>query len=231
MKWFKHYSDMHDGRSINNLMDELGHTGLCFFLLQEMCAEKFDGGDDEGATTFQFHPRIVRQKLRISSVKLKRLLDYCSTNGLLSFQFSENSLQISMPILLDLQARDEKNARKRRANTAQKPRLDIEIDKERETLANSALTSLSDKFKTAGPQINKRLKEQIKTPQDLADLTLAVTHYFKMLELPENNWREPKTSFQTFLGTKHSGYFWRDFIDPKSCKPTMRLTQSDIVGD
>lgn len=135
MKWFKHYSDMHDGQSINNLMDELGHTGLCFFLLQEMCAEKLEVGadsDDESQAKFKFHPRIVRQKLRISSVKLERLLSVCSANGLLSYIFTENSLQISMPILLDLLDDGSKKARQRRDKDATMSRLDKdkELDKE-----------------------------------------------------------------------------------------------------
>jgi hypothetical protein len=135
MKWFKHYSDMHDGQSINHLLDELGHTGLCFFLLQELCAEKLDPKDgnlDESDATFQFHQRIVRQKLRISGANLRRLLDVCAANGLLGYQFSGNTIQISMPILLNLLDRDTINARKTRAKSAEKSRLDKDLDKEKD---------------------------------------------------------------------------------------------------
>lgn len=131
MRWFKHYSDMHDGRSINDLLDKMGHTGLCFFLLQELCAEKLDVSSenlDESSTIFKFHQRIVRQKLRISLAKLERLLSVCQGNGLLSFHFYESFVEIKMPILLDLLDRDAKNARLRRAKNAQKPRLDKELE-------------------------------------------------------------------------------------------------------
>jgi len=116
-------------------MDELGHTGLCFFLLQEMCTEKLDGSGanlEESAATFQFHDRIVRQNLRISPVNLRRLLGACAANGLLSFQFTGNTLEIKMPILLNLLDRDQKKARSERGRSAEKARLDKERDKERD---------------------------------------------------------------------------------------------------
>lgn len=126
---------MHRGRSINDLLDQLGHTGLCFFLLQEMCAEKLEK-DDQGLTeadcSWTFHTRIVRQNLRISPVNLVRLLDACAMNGLLSFEFSGSSLTISMPILLNLLERNTKRARKTRTTSAQKSPLDKDIDKEEE---------------------------------------------------------------------------------------------------
>jgi len=133
MRWFKHYSDMHEGQSINNLMDEMHHTGLCFFLLQELCAQKLEQENiEKNEAVFTFHTRIVRQKLRISQVKLKSLLGHCRVNGLLSFEFRGNTLTIFMPILLELLDRDAKNARKTRAKHAQNTRLDIDKDKDKE---------------------------------------------------------------------------------------------------
>ena len=107
MKWFKHYSDMHEGRTIGSLMDEMGHMGLCFFLLQELCAEKLERPEESGKTLeeadclFSFPVRNVRQKLRISLTNLQRLLDICAANGQLSYEFSGKNLEIKMPILLD----------------------------------------------------------------------------------------------------------------------------------
>ena len=104
MKWFKHFSDSHRGQSIQDLLDQLGHTGLCYYVLVEMCAEKLekeDNGLTEVDCSFSFHTRIVRQNLRISATNLRRLLDVCATNGLLSFEFSGNTLEIKMPILLN----------------------------------------------------------------------------------------------------------------------------------
>lgn len=124
---------MHEGRSINALMDELGHTGLCFFLLQEMCAKKLEK-DDQGLTeadcSFGFHTRTVRQNLRISAVNLRRLLDICAANGLLSFEFSGNQVNISMPILLNLLEKNTKKARSTRSTNSKNSPLDKDKDKD-----------------------------------------------------------------------------------------------------
>lgn len=136
MKWFKHFTDNHRGQSIQNLLDVMGHTGLCYYILMEMCAEKLEKTREEPVSEtdclFRFHRRIVQQSLRVSPVNLKRLLDVCATNGLLSFKFSGNALEISMPILLNLLERNTKKARKTRTESAQKVHLDIDIEKEKE---------------------------------------------------------------------------------------------------
>lgn len=191
MKWFKHYSDMHDGRSVNNLMDELGHTGLCFFLLEEMCAEKLDASVknlDESATIFHFHQRIVRQKLRISPANLRRLLDVCAANGLLAFEFAGNTLQISMPILLNLLDRDAKNARKTRENAAQKTRLEIELDRELEL----------DKEKEVGSEPAKAVR---KRPPPAPKVSLE-GFFNQTVEVKEELYRHWQAEFgQPFVNT------------------------------
>lgn len=132
---------MHHGRSINHLMDELGHTGLCFFLLQEMCAEKLEPKIGRNLTAddclFSFHLRVVLQALRLRPVGLERLLSSCQAAGLLQFEFCQNEIKITMPILLDLLDRDTKKARQTRAAAALKPRQekrreDKEEEKKRE---------------------------------------------------------------------------------------------------
>jgi hypothetical protein len=172
MKWFKHYSDMHRGRSLNTLLDALGHTGLCFFILQEMCADKFDGS----GTDFQFHTRIVRQTLRISPTNLRRLLDICAANGLLSFEFSGSSLQISMPILLELQARDELNARKRRAKDAKKTCLDLDLDLDLDKDKDKELNTVGNKEKTR-PKPSRPKPEQQAAVAVAPEVPNVIPHY------------------------------------------------------
>lgn len=78
-----------------------------------------------------------------------------------------------------------------------------------------------------GSHAQDRFKEQIKTEHDYADLLKSIGHYIAFLSKPENDWRKPKQSFATYLGTKSTGYYWRDFIDkdagsttlPKKVKP------------
>jgi hypothetical protein len=66
--------------------------------------------------------------------------------------------------------------------------------------------------RTKGPKAEHNFRDQIKTPQDEADLDNALTNYLTYLSQPDNAWRKPKQSFAAFLGTKASGYFWRDWI-------------------
>lgn len=81
--------------------------------------------------------------------------------------------------------------------------------------------------KPPGPDANARFRAQIKTEQDATDLATAIVHYLAMLALPENDWRSPKQTFAAFLGTKRSGFFWRDFINPASALPS---TTAKSVG-
>ena len=143
MRWFKHYSDNHRGRSIQDLLDQLGHTGLCYYLLVEMCAEKLEKGDKsltEAECLFSFHRRVVRQTLRISATNMARLLDVCAANGLLSFEFSGNTLQIKMPILLNLLERNTKKAQRTRIESARKSPLDIDKEEDKDKDKDKELT-------------------------------------------------------------------------------------------
>lgn len=121
MIWFKHFSDNHRGRSMQYLMDEMGHLGpASYYFLIEMCVEKLiqkpDRNLEEADCSFQFHQRIVRQTLRISPTNLRRLLCILQEVGLISYEFSGNTLQIKMPILLDLLHYDNKKTGKRRVS-------------------------------------------------------------------------------------------------------------------
>ena len=157
MRWFKHFTDNHRGRSMQALMDELGHLGPCsYYFLVEMCAEKLEQKSDrnleEADCLFCFHQRIVRQNLRISPVNLRRLLDICQTFGLFSFEIDGSSLKISMPILLDLFEYDQKKSRQRRAKIAPESRLEknreekSRVEKEKSKRESKTPTPISDDF-------------------------------------------------------------------------------------
>lgn len=105
-KYFRHFVDAGEGRSLNALVDEMGHSGLCYWLLVELCAKKWfnEASHDAkvAAGEFNFHQRIVRQQLRMSPTTVRRLLDVCQTNGLLKWNSSGSTVQILMPKLLEL---------------------------------------------------------------------------------------------------------------------------------
>lgn len=145
MRWFKHFSDMHEGETVTRLLDEMGHTGLCFFILQEICTNKLQKPDNvlsEADCTFRFHQRLIRDKLRLNQTKMVRLLDICSVLGQLSYKLDGNMIEIKMPILLKLLDRDTKKARQQRATDAQLCRLDIELDKDKESDKESISSSV-----------------------------------------------------------------------------------------
>jgi uncharacterized protein YneR len=164
MKWFKHYSDMHDGETIAELFENLGHKGLAFFLLQELCCEKLEKNKDqilqESDCVFRFPVRIVRQKLRLSGGNLAELLRICATKGQLSYSFDENIVEIKMPILLYLLDSDSKKARQKRAEAATQSRLDKdkEEDKDLDKDKESKLPALRPKPTAQDSEQNKLIK-------------------------------------------------------------------------
>lgn len=235
MKWFKHYVDNHRGRSIQDLMDQLGHTGLCYYLLVEMCAEKLEKGD-EGLTIadclFSFHTRVVRQMLRISPANLRHLLGVCAANGLLSFEFSGSSLQIKMPILLNLLERNTKKAQRTRIDNAQKTHLDIDIEEDKDKDKDnrhvtrddvtSSIKSVSEISKSDLEEVYqgyprkqgkseglRRLKAQIKTKDDLASLGVAIQNYRDHLAKSGTEAKYVK-QFSSFVTD------WKDWLDPNN---------------
>lgn len=92
--------------------------------------------------------------------------------------------------------------------------IEVSISNNHATFSNVYKKTIS----TARPNVNvtrgtnseKRFLSQIKTPKDEKDLELAIKKYGEHLQAEQ--WRLPKMSFETFLGTKQSGFFWRDFI-------------------
>jgi DNA-binding transcriptional regulator YhcF (GntR family) len=78
-----------------------------------------------------------------------------------------------------------------------------------ERLAKKYRTSF--KGTTTGPNALKSFNVQIKTPEDVQILEVAINHYRALLD--HEDWRKPKSTFATFLGSKSKGFFWRDFIE------------------
>lgn len=133
MKWFKHFSDNHRGKSMQTLFDEMGHLGMSsWYILMEMCTEKlekkWDKNLEDSDCLFEFHQRIVRRNLRISQTNLGRLLDICQGFGLLSFRIIGDIIEIKMPILLDLLESDQKKSRRCSVRIAPATRLESKLE-------------------------------------------------------------------------------------------------------
>lgn len=234
MKWFKHFADNHRGISIRALMNELGHSGLCYYILMEMCAEKLeqDGVKKpaEADCSWQFDQRLVRQNCRLSCGNVRRLLDVCQTNGLLSWEIVGSEFRISMPILLTLLDRDSIRARKVRANAATKPRPDLELDKEedKELRANKKRApaapgfDFEDLYRTYPRKRGKdegmiRLKSRIKTKEQFDSFARAVREYSRECRMERTD-QTKILYWSSFIGTDEKQP-WRDFLGDQRPAP------------
>lgn len=220
MRWFKHYTNANNSESLMRFRRAVGREGMCrYWDLLEFLASQFDG------ESCQF--KIPREVLR-------RLFGFRSWNDLRSFadqlsfirginlKQSGNDYEIEAPILLELQGRDFKKARTSREGSARKNKNKKKINIYSENALFQSFISLRDKYKKLfpdtdhGPKCERYFFDQIKTVEDADLLSQAMDNYAEYLSRPEiKEWRRPKTSFQTFLGTKTSGYFWRDYIERK----------------
>jgi DNA-binding transcriptional regulator YhcF (GntR family) len=61
-----------------------------------------------------------------------------------------------------------------------------------------------------GGDAESRFEKQMKTEADVKALETSMDNYRAFLDA--NTWRTPKQSFEAFLGTKRSKFFWRDYI-------------------
>jgi len=131
---------------------------------------------------------------------------------------------------LSISTSEEQEAHKQ---STSKPQLSEESKKERREEYTAWFEKILSEYKKLpgvkkGPKAEDRFREQIKTEEDLNKLSLAVKNYSEFLSRPENSWRKPKTTFDTFLGSKSSGYFWRDFISSDTQATSPLGTLSDL---
>ena len=190
MRWFKHFTDNHRGRSVQSLMDEMGHSGLCYFILMEMCAEKLERPNNladhqqmSGSLTaddceFIFHRRVVESAVRLRRAAVERLLSCCQTSNLFTYEINGEFIKIKMPILLDLLDYDSKRSRSRRAEVGKKSRIDKDTDKEEETESDTETDYSEKSFKTDAATAKKQKPKKEKTPVAVDNKASAlVAHY------------------------------------------------------
>lgn len=125
MKFFKHFTDAHEGKSMMALMSKFGLEGYAaFFILTELCAKKFEKGKSEEVSEdhlrFTFHERILREKLRMRSTKVELFLNYCATLDLLQVHKNSEEFHFYFPKLLESMDRDSRRARPVRDKNAPK---------------------------------------------------------------------------------------------------------------
>lgn len=126
MKFIKHFTDAHRGKSMRLLLKKFGPAGIGrYWILVELCAEKMTKGKDEEFTekhcVFEFERSYLSTSLGFGN------LHQCSTYlaamadlGLCSVEEGADLCRCSMPKLLECLDRDTKRARTERAPTAPK---------------------------------------------------------------------------------------------------------------
>lgn len=94
-------------------------------------------------------------------------------------------------------------------------------------LAKEKYTKLFPGTKT-GPKAFDRFRDQVKTEHDFAVFMDSIDHYQSSLSRPENSWRSAKTTLANYLGTKRSGFFWRDYEFPDNVRKIQ--SAGDVCG-
>jgi len=132
MIWFKHYCKASRSNELNDLMDEYGAAGYgLYWLLVELCYEKWDG---KSQPKFEIHPRVLKEKLRLSAAKTTKFLQFCAKVKLFHFAKHEKNYEIDFPKLSDILDKDTKYNRKRIAGQSLEATLEqkkIRTDKKR----------------------------------------------------------------------------------------------------
>lgn len=228
MKFFKHYTDASNGKSLQMLRRRFDLAGLArYWIFIELCASKLEKNRTEELTVahchFEFEKHYLMRSLGYAN--LKQTLCYLQGMAELNLCSVDEGPMLylcSVPKLLECMDRGTVRARPGRAKSGLKIKIEKEIHIQSRPRTNAGFDFLGV-FEKYPLRIHtslavQRFNEQIKTEQDYEDFKTSITHYNKFLALPENSFRYPKQSWDTYLGTKKSGYFWRSFISPECLK-------------
>lgn len=221
MRWFKHFTDNHRGRTVQRLLDEVGHGGAtAYYFIIELCAEKLEkipGRElSDNDCIFTFNQKVIQNVTRMKRKSIQNVIRIGAECGVWEAKANGNEIEIKMPILLDLLDRDLKGTRSRRAQDAQKPRpeLDIELDKDN-TLNDKTVVVESFDFKNIYEQYPRKsgssvgiekLKKKIKAQDDYDLVQKAVQNFSRYHRIKKT---EPKfiPHFQTWVTR------WRDSLE------------------
>jgi len=107
MKWFKHYTDAHEGQTLQRLYRKFGLEGEArYWRLVEFLAKQYGNND----TIFYVSLETIRGLLRLRSLNDCRLfLDHLATISDLLVEYNGNDCQISYPKLSEIRDNHTKN--------------------------------------------------------------------------------------------------------------------------
>lgn len=197
MKFFKHFTDSHEGSTLTSLFKQMGHMGpSCYWTLVEICAEKLEKEESEEYTEahchFRFHESILRKKLRVSSKNLQKFLRICSELSVVFSTFSQDIVEIEMPKLLECLDRDARRARPERGPSAPK-RKSKRKNKEAD-IANLNWREAASSILAALARYGDWAKGEAEVREELGDTVFELARragIHKMRMLPGNQYAVP----------------------------------------
>ena len=194
----------------------------CYFILLELCFDKIKKSRDQKFTEDHFQFRLeeteVLQKFRMRATRVELLLNYYVTCELLHFTKVEDEFHFEIPKILKLLDREQRRARpKGGADHAECGPEEKRVEESRVEENNNKKSAFDFDaayslypLKMKGPKAEQNFHSQMKTQADYDNLIKALLNYKTMLE--QESWRKPKGTFAAFLGSKSTGFFWRDWI-------------------
>lgn len=190
MKFFKHFTDAHRGRSLQSLKSRLGMDGIGrYWILVEICAEKMTKSKEEEYTEkhcrFTFDRRYLRDTLATHQISgVEKFLRCLTDVELMSYTSSDDVIEIYMPKLLESLDRDVSRARTVRAVAAPKKKRKIKREEE-----EVIVTTPIELVNAIGENGIRNLLEIF--PQELVDYELP----FMTIWLKANGPKKDYTSF------------------------------------
>jgi len=223
MIWFKHYVNASDDNKLVTLEGEIrGGQGI-YWRMVELCAAQWNEGDP---TVFVFHRKILRKKLQINGTKLSLFCQNSARILLFSYKTEGDLWHFDFPKIAEIFHKDGLPKKTQRLtgpplsgleqNKNNNKNIHTETDRPSalsDTHFQKALEEYQRLFpgSTAGQQCKPRFLKHIRNEMEFADFLKSMQNYRTFLNQQENQWRTPKTSMATFIGTDRSGLFWMDF--------------------
>lgn len=210
MDWFKHYNTASQGVSLRRLWDAKDYEAYgLFWILLEMLS-RFERPENRGKMEINWH--VLARETNWKPTKCRRVLSrICSVSKIDMTEKPDGNVSFLVPNWLELQEnRGRKKGYKSDKTPGEVRGKKKEIRTKNNTHAQSFdFASLYSTYprkvgKTRGIQI---CEKTIRSPEDLAALSLAVKKYKDFVKAENIEPRFIK-HFSTFMSS------WRDWLDP-----------------
>lgn len=216
MKWYKHLSDSLNDPDISEIMDKFGSDGyVAFFGILEIMTRNFNQNDGESYT---ISVKYLRKSLRVSEQKLRNILTFPKFFKRISSEFSNGSVTLKCPKLLDMletydrQAKYREQAKLRNdyVTVTKKLHTEEEVEEEGEEEVDSKeykervkwFTEIWERYpnKDGKKAAERHFMASVLTQQDFTDINTALDNYLASEKVAEgfikngstwfNNWKD-----------------------------------------